>query len=182
MSDNVKMMVARFNIFDAELGISVNRGQFVEAPADFFVKYGKSYMPPGPRVVFDPKKHIKITIDVEKWKKIQEFFAKKQPDGKKTPLLAKSISDIETPQAETTTAPQKRPGMSGTKDGAVPGAKEGETADGEEVDTSTDAEPEKKEETPPPAPAKPPAGVSPKNRKKPGPKKKAPAKKKPKKG
>jgi len=182
MSDKVKMMVARFNIFDAELGISVNRGQFVEAPADFFVKYGKSYMPPGPKVVFDPKKHIKITIDVERWEKIKAFFAKKQPDGKKTPLLAKSISDIETPQAETTTAPQKRPGMSGTKDGAVPGSKEGETADGEEVETP-DAETEEKEETPPPAPAKPPAGVSPKNRKKPGPKKKAPAKKKaPKKG
>jgi len=164
MSKDTKIMIAKCNILDAELGLSISRGAFVEAPEDFFTKYGKSFMAPTAKTPFNPKKNWRLVIN--NWEKIREFFATPQPDGAKTPKLAKSISDIERPVKGTFTpvddkTPKKRPGMGGT-DGAVAGAKEGKTAEVTAPVTTTDT----------------PAKVEPKVEKKAAPKKAAPKKKK----
>lgn len=108
---NMIMKVAVANIMDSSRGIYLNRGAYVEAPPDFFGKYGKSLITP--KVPYDPKKHA--IIKVHNWDTIKKAM---EPDKKKAPEPVVETTTVEAPTPVRATG-ENKPAMS-TKDGSVP--------------------------------------------------------------
>lgn len=89
MSDKMIMRVAASNIFDIGRGLNMNKGVYIQAPPDFFDKYGKST--PVPTIPFDEEEHFLMKI--ENWPEIKAKVEDKVVEKRELPRLrAKNVS------------------------------------------------------------------------------------------
>lgn len=121
---NMIMKIAKFNIYDIGRGLNMNRGVYVLAPPDFFLKYGKSMEVPGPKRQFDEKEHHLMKI--ENWPeikaKLEDKIVEKRAETKPALKVRATINPptVEPPKiAAPNIEHQPKPAMS-TSEAAVP--------------------------------------------------------------
>jgi len=119
MGGDFKTMVAKVGIFDRTRGVTLNRGVFIEAPKDFFLRYGDDMEEP--TRPFDQQVNVKVRIEDWKGRTVPQTAAEKQKiEDDLAAAEAKREADEKAEAARLAAAAAKKPIGMGTDAGVRP--------------------------------------------------------------